>query len=84
MLSDLDNRALQVYTRSVELYTSMVLRFDYDILSAFNGIGNMVGKALGSTFVYGLPNSHFDWALLWEPQDSPQRRNPTRFPSWSW
>ena len=84
LLSDLENRALQVYRESVELYTSRILSYENDILSAFNGIGNMVGKALGSSLLYGLPNSHFDWALLWEPQDSPQPRNRKKFPSWSW
>jgi hypothetical protein len=37
--------------------------------------------------VYGLPSSHFDWALLWEAKDSPKRRQGAgdeKFPSWSW
>lgn len=41
-----------------------------DIFAAFTGIGNLVCNALGGSLLYGLPSSHFDWALLWEPRDA--------------
>jgi hypothetical protein len=58
-----------------------------DILAAFTGMGNLVCNALGGNLVYGLPSSHFDWALLWEPRDAAPPRPDAggeRFPSWSW
>jgi hypothetical protein len=97
-LTELETRALRVYTQCVELYTKRRLSRNEDILSAFNGITNLVGSALGADFIHGLPNSHFDWALLWEPDAILRRRAPPRtitangrkkpakqiFPSWSW
>ena len=44
-------------------------------------------------FIFGLPNSHFDLALLWEPAKAVKRRtikprvgenHDEQFPSWSW
>ena len=46
-------------------------------------------------FIFGLPSSHFDMALLWQPQSALERRKPKndkeraeyngmQFPSWSW
>jgi hypothetical protein len=93
ILSALDGRAVQVYIKTVELYTSRQLTRPEDILSAFSGISNLVERALRAEFIYGLPNTHFDWALLWEPQGPAKRRDfvdfrstgaPEEFPSWSW
>ena len=100
LLTNLDIRPLMVYTDCVQLYTARNLTRPEDILSAFHGISNLVGSKLRADFVYGLPDSHFDWTLLWEPQNAPSPRLPpnakdigpervakakqTRFPSWSW
>ena len=97
ILDDLDTRALRIYMQCVELYTSRRLRKPQDILSAFNGIGNLLGGSLGpgqtsADLLFGLPKSHFDLALLWQPQAAPQRRiiekesnqREVKFPSWSW
>ncbi|KAF2193173.1 hypothetical protein K469DRAFT_693207 [Zopfia rhizophila CBS 207.26] len=57
------------------------------ILAAFNGIGNLVCDTLGGCLIYGLPSSHFDWALLWKPGDAAARRereDNEHFPTWSW
>ena len=67
ILRTLNDRAVQVYIKTMEMYTSRQLTRPEDILPAFNGISNLVGRVLGANFVYGLPNTHFDWALLWEP-----------------
>ncbi|MCJ1236230.1 hypothetical protein MMC14_004208 [Varicellaria rhodocarpa] len=88
-LSDLHYRPIQVYATSVELYTSRQLRFEKDILSAFCGIGSFIGNTLNASLIYGLPNSHFDWALLWEtyetdPKNTIRHRDITKFPSWAW
>ena len=101
ILDDLDGRGILSYMNSVKRYTSRELSRPENILSAFQGIGNMIGKSLSPTpshSLFGLPRSHFDFALLWEPQHAAHERlieekDPTDpnktikkrvFPSWSW
>lgn len=95
MFRQLDNRALQVYMRCVELYTQRKLTQQKDILAAFSGMSNLMQERMRSPFVHGLPSSHFDLALLWEPIKTAERRVITdsgdsknisipHFPSWSW
>ena len=95
MLRELSRRALWVYTNCVPLYTARVLTKPKDILAAFNGICNVMEKTMQAPFIFGLPSSHFDMALLWEPQRALKRRVPRsdveraeyggmQFPSWSW
>lgn len=94
ILRDLSIQAPQVYTKCVRLYTLRSLTHQKDILAAFNGVSNLIGDTLATDLVFGLPSSHFDWALLWEPRGSlPSSRrvieqessaDSRRFPSWSW
>ena len=95
MLRELDRRALWVYTNCVALYTARILTKRKDILAAFNGISNLMEKTMRAPFIFGLPSSHFDMALLWEPRSALERRVPKtdeeraeydgmQFPSWSW
>lgn len=95
MLRELSRRALWVYTNCVPLYTARILTNRRDILAAFNGICNLMEKTMHAPFVFGLPSSHFDMALLWQPQSALERRAPKnakerveyngmQFPSWSW
>ena len=97
MLNDLARRAPWVYVNFVSLYTSRNLTKPRDILAAFNGVSNLMRKKLGAPFIFGLPSSHFDLALLWEPEKVLKRRRPGKddekgkaefngmeFPSWSW
>ena len=74
MLDDLDTKAILLYMKAVEEYTSRELTRPDNILSAFEGVGKMVGKKLGAELLYGLPRSHFDWALLWEPRSAADPR----------
>ncbi|MCJ1454643.1 hypothetical protein MMC28_004996 [Mycoblastus sanguinarius] len=96
-LRELDRRALWVYANFVPLYTSRNLTMPRDILAAFNGICNRMQETLKAPFIFGLPSSHFDLALLWGPEQALERRRPTNgdkkgraeyngmeFPSWSW
>ena len=94
-LRELSRRALWVYTKCVPLYTARILTKPMDILAAFNGICNLMEKTMQAPFIFGLPSSHFDLALLWEPQSALERRVPKtdkeraeygamQFPSWSW
>jgi hypothetical protein len=87
MLERLSDSPLSVYKKALTLYMARSLTYSKDILAAFNGIGNMVCEFLGGSLVHGLPSSYFDWALLWEARDAPERRvdeDPEMFPSWSW
>jgi len=78
---------VRTYMENVDLYTARDLSKPEDILSAFGGVGKTLCKRLGADSVFGLPNSHFDLALLWDPADAPRRRTSGKnvsFPSWSW
>jgi len=80
----LESRAHEAYARTVESYTVRHLSFSGDRLSAFAGIGSLIGEAMGARLLHGLPNSCFDWALLWQPLEAPQRQISADLPSWSW
>ena len=87
ILQKLAQQPLLVYKQSLQLYMQRKLTFQKDILAAFTGIGNLVCDALDGDLIFGLPSSHFDWALLWEPRDAAVRRSQEEnelFPSWSW
>ncbi len=95
MLRELSRRALWVYTNCVPLYTARTLTKRKDILAAFNGTCNLMEQTMQAPFIFGLPSSHFDVALLWQPQSALERRAPKndaeraeyngmQFPSWSW
>ncbi|KAJ3461258.1 hypothetical protein MRS44_009811 [Fusarium solani] len=95
MLSQLKDRALWFYARCVALYTMRDFYEPFDILAAFGGMCKLMEKTMRAPFVFGLPTSHFDLALLWQPvgkssrleradvSDDPKYKD-MRFPSWSW
>lgn len=64
ILRELPYRGFGVYMNCVSLYSSRALTKSKDILAAFKGVSNLIGQSTGTPFVYGLPNSHFDLALL--------------------
>ncbi|MCJ1317539.1 hypothetical protein MMC15_002864 [Xylographa vitiligo] len=81
------------YLRTVEEYTPRMLSFDSDILAAFAGMSKVLSSMFRSRLLYGLPESLFDCALLWQPAGTIVRRHVPRptsnssgryFPSWSW
>lgn len=74
MLRELDRRAFWVYSKFVSLYTARHLTKPRDILAAFDGICNLMRKTMRAPFIFGLPSSHFDMALLWEPNKALKRR----------
>ncbi|KAF4986487.1 hypothetical protein FDECE_15929 [Fusarium decemcellulare] len=95
MLSQLKLRALWFYTRCVSLYTQRELSEPFDILSAFSGMCKLMEYTMHAPFSFGLPTSHFDFALLWQPNGrasrllKPKRSDEPKysgmkFPSWSW
>jgi hypothetical protein len=95
MLSQLKLRALWFYAHCVSLYTRRELYEPFDILSAFSGICKLIEYTIHSPFIFGLPSSHFDFALLWQPigrssrlskpkHSDEQKYKEIQFPSWSW
>ncbi|KAK6074289.1 hypothetical protein SCUP234_08339 [Seiridium cupressi] len=74
MLRQLDSRPFWVYMKSIELYTERKLSNAADILAAFSGMSNLINEHLKAPFIHGLPSSHFDLALLWEPVSVVRRR----------
>ncbi|KAF2270472.1 HET-domain-containing protein [Lojkania enalia] len=98
LLDELDSRGFRVYMTCVELYAKRTLGRPKDILAAFRGLTNLLGDRMGSPFLFGLPSSHFDLALLWQPTGPTRIREPLDkmneqkvrdygeiiFPTWSW
>jgi Heterokaryon incompatibility protein (HET) len=97
ILRELECRAIWVYLQCVSLYSSRILTKPKDILAAFAGISNLMKRTMRAPFIFGMPSSHFDLALLWEPQQAVKRRKSDKndekevreysgleFPSWSW
>jgi len=78
--------AFTKYTELVQDYTYRELTFEADILNAFTGILRALAINNDEEFLFALPESHFDWALLWESQgrQRDQKKDKTSFPSWSW
>jgi len=78
-------RSMQRYTDIVVEYTSRRLTFSEDILRAFSGLAQIFMLDLNTEIVEGLPLSHLDVALLWQPCQRLRRREGSeRFASWSW
>ncbi|KAI1387211.1 heterokaryon incompatibility protein-domain-containing protein [Hypoxylon trugodes] len=87
-MQNFSNNPVRLFADLVELYTPRKLTVISDKLIAFEGIASVLSSPLAATMVYGLPNSYFDWALLWENKEAGKRVTNVRpgylFPSWSW
>ncbi|CAI6288494.1 unnamed protein product [Periconia digitata] len=82
--------SMQQYIEAVEDLSRRDIGNSCDILSAFEGLGNILGGEgfLNSPFRNGLPCHFLDVSLLWQ-SDEPMRRrkdDPPRKcpPSWTW
>lgn len=77
---------LRLYTDYVELYSRRVLTPGHgrDRLLAFAGLASILCPPLKAILFFGLPHSHFDFALLWDRQEQGARITHAGFPSWSW
>ena len=92
ILHDLNRRPIRVYMNCMSRYSERKLTQPKDILAAFNGVSNLISDVMRAPFIFGLPSSHFDLALLWEPLQAVTRRvqeegqdfRDLAFPSWSW
>ncbi|KAI3398376.1 hypothetical protein diail_9468 [Diaporthe ilicicola] len=71
----LSSRPIWFYMEFVRLYTSRCLTKSKDILDAFEGIAWLLQDHMDhEEFLFGLPPSHFDLALLWVPTKALKRR----------
>ena len=78
---------LRRFSTCVKLYSGRKLTFYTDKLAAFEGLGKVLSSHLDAALHYGLPDSYFDWALLWELNMLPENIGTAAlpdFPSWSW
>ena len=80
---------VELTRKKVSEYTQRVLTFPSDIGRAFLGIERKLESFFRDSFVYGLPGTEFDAALLWTPIGRSKRREDlgpgmSSFPSWSW
>ena len=82
-----------VYVATLWEYSSRKLLLDSDVINAFTGILGVLHRRMvgnddlanrGSGSICGLPTAIFDWALLWEPVISLERKSDAMWPSWSW
>jgi hypothetical protein len=80
------------YANLVCQYNDREFVFPGDALDAFAGITSALSHDFYGGFICGLPALFLDAALIWQPEDTCERRisskpsNPTEMglPSWSW
>ncbi|MCJ1465915.1 hypothetical protein MMC07_004534 [Pseudocyphellaria aurata] len=77
------------YCRAVRKFTKRTLTVEEDMINAFEGIISLLQPAFKCNFLYGLPETELDVALLWQPASEIRRRiakstGDPAFPSWSW
>jgi hypothetical protein len=73
-LNELKRRPMRFYINCVHLYTGRNLTNRSDILNAFDGVSKLMETYMRAPFFFGLPSSHFDFALLWRPKSGKRRR----------
>ena len=81
-----DLSPVQRYAFLLAQYTPRELTNQYDALNAVQGLLNDFEAMFPEGFFWGLPESIFDTALLWDfgvYQQAPKPRR-TMFPSWCW
>ncbi|KAF2197965.1 HET-domain-containing protein [Delitschia confertaspora ATCC 74209] len=81
---------LHTYGYIVEGFTKRYFTYAKDAIFGFAGIASILGQGFDGGFLYGLPETLFDVALLWQPDSVLERRLPAnslsdwQAPSWSW
>ncbi|KAG9309244.1 heterokaryon incompatibility protein-domain-containing protein [Chiua virens] len=86
-----------LYHDLVYNYRQRRLTYQTDILNAFNGVAEILGKRQGDTLFWAIPGSHFSHTLTWEFLGHAKRNNievpifksdgskeMVPIPSWSW
>ena len=83
--------AFHYYSDIVERYTSRDMSDQGDALNALEGVLSVLRTTMKTEFIYGLPETFLDEALLWVLREPHHRRTALSnrnsgigFPSWSW
>jgi hypothetical protein len=78
----------ETFAEAVANYSSRRISFHDDAVKAFSGVLSVLRTSFRGNFLYGLPDTELDQALLWQPKASLHRRRDQSgkelFPSWSW
>ncbi|OWY55790.1 hypothetical protein AALT_g11147 [Alternaria alternata] len=78
----------ETYAEAVEEYSSRNISFHEDTVKAFAGVLSVLRTSFRGDFLFGLPDTELDQALLWQPKGALSRRKDRNgnelFPSWSW
>ncbi|KAK2048940.1 hypothetical protein LZ31DRAFT_538734 [Colletotrichum somersetense] len=87
-LKSFEKNPVRLYLECVELFSGRLLTYQADRLPAFEGMSAVLCPPLRAFLFYGLPDSYFDFALLWEKKVSGPRVKECSdrhlYPSWSW
>ncbi|KAK4554683.1 hypothetical protein LTR86_008185 [Recurvomyces mirabilis] len=76
---------MRAYLQCCEVYAARELKYDGDILGAFQDISNAIGRQLRSRMLYGVPEKYLVTSLLWTAEGKHQRRWACPdIPTWSW
>ncbi|KAE8153244.1 hypothetical protein BDV25DRAFT_137150 [Aspergillus avenaceus] len=83
---ELQLRPIPCYMNYIQMYTGRLLTRRPDTLAAFDGISRLLSLYMKQPFLFGLPISHLDLALLWSPTEVIKQHQPAQngFPTWSW
>jgi hypothetical protein len=76
--AEMEQRSLSFYMSSVPLFYQRQLTRPRDILAAYKGIESILQKVMRAPFCFGLPTSHLDFALLWQPLKAGKRRKAAK------
>lgn len=75
-LQQLQTSPLKLYMSYVSMFTGRLLTKQRDALAAFQGVSWLLERYMRTSFLFGLPASHLDFALLWETTEvlTPRKR----------
>ncbi len=95
-LTEANSDPWHLYEELINNYMLRDLTYKGDVHAAFQGIQDAMEKSTKTGFLWGLPLSRFELAILWETFHGVYRRTalstfpmtslkkPVTFPSWSW
>jgi len=77
------------YEGLIQWYSKLSLGYQSDVHHAFAGMAHYLNTKLGVNLCHGIPDSFFDWFLLWTSHAPQKRRLRDKTtlacaPSWSW
>jgi hypothetical protein len=85
-----------LYGNLLSSYRERRMTYETDVLNAFNGVTGFLAALQNDTFLWGLPESLFSYAVTWfftgysarnhvnVPFESNGRKEMISIPSWSW